>query len=114
MLITHGPPRAHLDLLNLGCVNLLQALWRVRSRLHVFGHVHEGAGTEWLLFDGLQEAYERTVVAGGGLLNLLFTMREFVKSFFYPSVEAKCLLVNPSMVGGLRDDQRRQPVEVVI
>lgn len=114
VLITHGPPRAHLDLLNLGCVYLLQALWRVRPRLHVFGHVHEGAGSEWLLFDGLQRAYERTVVARGGLWNLLATMREFVRAFFYLSVEAKCLLVNPAVVGGLRDDERREAVRVVI
>lgn len=53
ILITHGPPRAHLDLMTLGCVHLLQELWRVRPRLHVFGHVHEGAGTEWLQFDAL-------------------------------------------------------------
>lgn len=108
------PPRAHLDLLNLGCVHLLRGLWRARPRLHVFEHVHERAGTEWLLFDGLQDAYERTVVAGGGLWNLLSTMREFVNAFFYRSVEAKCLLVTPSMVGGLRDDERRQPIKVVI
>ncbi|KAJ6185887.1 hypothetical protein N7519_007188 [Penicillium mononematosum] len=66
VLITHGPPRAHLDLLHLGCNHLLRELWRVRPKLHVFGHVHAGAGTEWILFDALQEAYERTVVAKGG------------------------------------------------
>lgn len=114
VLITHGPPRAHLDLLDLGCVHLLRSLWRVRPRLHVFGHVHEGAGIEWLLFDGLQDAYERTVVAGGGMWNLLSTVRESAKAFFAPSVEAKCILVNASMVGGLRDDARRQPVKVII
>lgn len=105
VLITHGPPRAHLDLLNLGCVHLLRGLWRVQPRLHVFGHAHEGAGTERLLFDGLQDAYERTVVSEGRLWNLLSTIREFVKAFFYPPVEARCLLVNPSMVAGLRDEQ---------
>ncbi|EAU30470.1 predicted protein [Aspergillus terreus NIH2624] len=114
VLITHGPPRAHLDLLDLGCVHLLRSLWRVRPRLHVFGHVHEGSGIEWLLFDGLQDAYERTVVAGGGMWNLLSTVRESAKAFFAPSVEAKCILVNASMVGGLRDDERRQPVKVII
>ncbi|RJE17653.1 Calcineurin-like phosphoesterase, partial [Aspergillus sclerotialis] len=55
ILVTHAPPRAHLDLLGLGCVYLLRALWRVRPRVHVFGHVHEGAGVEWVLFDRLQE-----------------------------------------------------------
>ena len=36
ILITHGPPLAHLDLLKFGCPYLLQTLWRVRPRLHVF------------------------------------------------------------------------------
>jgi hypothetical protein len=82
--------------------------------LHVFGHVHEGAGTEWLQFDELQEAYEQTVVAGGGLWNLMRTVKEFMRAFFHPATEARCLLVNPSIVGGLRDNERRRPVKVVI
>jgi hypothetical protein len=114
VLVTHGPPRAHLDLLKLGCVHLLQEVWRSRPRLHVFGHIHEGAGSEWLQFDGLQDAYERTVVAGGGVWNLLLTTREFVCTFFRRGTRSKCLLVNPSMVGGLRDDEHRQPIKVII
>ena len=114
VLITHGPPRGHLDLLNLGCVHLLWELWRVRPKLHVFGHIHEGAGMEWVQFDGLQGAYERTVVAGGGLWNLVWTVKEFMLTVFRPAAEAKCLLVNPAVVGGLRDDKRRRPIKVTI
>lgn len=66
------------------------------------------------MFDGLQEAYESTVVAGGGVWNLMVTLREFVKACLRPAVEAKCLLINAAMVGGLRDDERREPVRVVI
>lgn len=66
ILITHGPPRAHLDLLKMGCVHLSKELRRVRTQLHVFRHIHGGAGTEWLQFDPLQDAYERTVATGGG------------------------------------------------
>ncbi|KAJ5182638.1 hypothetical protein N7492_000254 [Penicillium capsulatum] len=113
VLITHGPPRAHLDL-NLGCAHLLPQLWGVRPRLHVFGHVHEGAGTQWLRYDGLQGAYERTVLAGGGLWNLLSTTWAFARALFSPPVEARSLLVNASIVGGLRDNERRKPVKVVI
>jgi hypothetical protein len=115
VLVTHGPPRGHLDLFKLGCEHLLRELWRVRPRLHVFGHVHEGAGTEWLQFDELQGAYERTVVDGGGVWNLLWTVKAFVRSLFRPPpAEARCLLVNPAIVGGLRDNERRRPVKVVI
>lgn len=115
VLITHGPPLAHLDLLKFGCPYLLQKLWKTRPRLHVFGHIHEASGTESLLFDGLQEAYERTVAAKGGLKNLLLTAWALARATcLSPAVEAKCLLVNPSIVGGLRDDERRQPVKVLI
>jgi Icc-related predicted phosphoesterase len=51
----------------LGCQYLLDELWRKRPRLHVFGHVHDGYGVEWVRFDGLQRAYETVVIAGGGL-----------------------------------------------
>ncbi|KAJ5661550.1 uncharacterized protein N7477_009166 [Penicillium maclennaniae] len=114
VLITHGPPLAHLDLLKLGCPYLLQTLWRVRPRLHVFGHVHEGSGTDLMLFHGLQEAYEHTVAAGGGFKNLLLTAWELAKACLRPAVEARCLLVNASIVGGLRDNERKQPVTVFI
>lgn len=114
ILITHGPPRAHLDTLRLGCPALLAEVWRVRPRLHVFGHVHEGYGSEWLGFDALQEAYERVVVAGGGLWNVVRVMAELVGAMLCPAAEARCLLVNPCMVGGLRDDERRRAVVVNI
>jgi hypothetical protein len=114
MLITHGPTLGHLDLQKLGCANLLRTLWRVQPRLHVFGHIHEGSGTDWLLFNGLQAAYEHTVAAGGGIQNLFLTAWELVKAYLRPAVEANCLLVNASIVGGLRDDERRQPIKVFI
>ncbi|KAJ5833387.1 hypothetical protein N7474_001698 [Penicillium riverlandense] len=114
VLITHGPPRAHLDRLGLGCVHLLRKLWSAQPRLHVFGHVHEGAGTEWLQFDALQDAYEGTVAAGGGLCNILRTFREFVRALCRPATEARCLLVNACTIGGFRDEERRQPIKIIM
>ncbi|KAJ5729944.1 uncharacterized protein N7483_004452 [Penicillium malachiteum] len=114
VLITHTPPNAHLDLLKFGCVQLLKSLWRVQPRPHVFGHIHEDAGTEWISFDKLQLAYEHTVADGGGVKNLLRTAWEFGMAWLSPVTESRCLLVNPSIVGGLRDDERREPVKVVI
>lgn len=114
ILITHGPPRAHLDTLRLGCLALLGEVWRVRPRLHIFGHVHEGYGTDWLGFDAVQEIYERTIVAGGGVWNVMRLVAAFVRAMFRPATEARSLLVNPCMVGGLRDDERRKPIVVQI
>lgn len=75
ILITHCPPvslycsnvaafqlthcqKHHLDL-GLGDSNLLREVWRVKPRLHVFGHVHFGYGRESAFFDTFQETYER-------------------------------------------------------
>jgi predicted phosphohydrolase len=48
VLITHGPPQGHGDLTTrgdrAGCDELLAAVRRLQPRLHVFGHIHEGAG----------------------------------------------------------------------
>lgn len=44
---------------DLGCRHLLREVWRVKPRLHVFGHVHWGAGKEAVYFDEMQLAYER-------------------------------------------------------
>ncbi len=51
------PQKYHLDL-GLGCFGLLQEVWRVRPRVHVFGHIHWGKGTEKIYFDECQRAYE--------------------------------------------------------
>ncbi|KAF2273258.1 Metallo-dependent phosphatase [Westerdykella ornata] len=114
VLITHGPPKGHLDAGHLGCKFLLEELWRRKPKLHVFGHVHEGYGLEWVQFDALQRAYENTVIAGGGIWNLGQVVLEFLYAMFSPVKESRGLLVNPSMVGGLRDDQRRRPITVYV
>jgi len=60
ILVTHTPPRWHLDLpIGIGCDFLLQEVWRVRPRLHVFGHVHGGRGAETVYWNHGQTAYER-------------------------------------------------------
>jgi predicted phosphohydrolase len=60
VLITHTPPRHHLDLpAGLGCEFLRQEVWRVRPRVHVFGHVHAGYGRKYMFWDDGQRAFER-------------------------------------------------------
>lgn len=52
VLVTHGPPMGVLDRTYagepVGCEELRAAVARVRPRLHVFGHIHEGYGAEAL------------------------------------------------------------------
>jgi len=72
VLVTHTPPRFHLDLpIGLGCEWLLRESWRVRPKLHVFGHVHAGSGQQGIWWDGCQAAYERICQRKAGLLDLL-------------------------------------------
>lgn len=114
VLITHCPPRGHLDRLQLSCVHLLREVWRVRPQVHVFGHIHEGVGTEWANFDGLQRAFENIIMSGGGISNLSCVFLEFIKASLRPDVEATGLFVNACMVGGLRDEERRDPIIAIV
>ena len=60
VLITHTPPRHHLDLpAGLGCDYLLKEVWRVRPKVHIFGHVHAGHGSEEVFWDDTQRLYEK-------------------------------------------------------
>ncbi|KAI9820349.1 MAG: hypothetical protein M1827_005971 [Pycnora praestabilis] len=61
ILVTHTPPRYHLDNTStaLGCQLLLKEIWRVQPKLHVFGHIHAGHGKEKVFWDEGQKAYER-------------------------------------------------------
>lgn len=52
VLITHGPPMGILDVVNIGrnkgesqgCFDLMRAVKRVKPKVHIFGHIHEGHG----------------------------------------------------------------------
>lgn len=65
VLVTHTPPQHHLDLpAGLGCDFLLKEIWRVRPKVHIFGHVHAGYGRENVFWDEGQRAYERLCARG--------------------------------------------------
>ncbi|KII84117.1 hypothetical protein PLICRDRAFT_127040 [Plicaturopsis crispa FD-325 SS-3] len=74
ILVTHGPPAHHLDN-RAGCPALLAALWRVRPRLHVFGHIHVARGVEVVAWGRAQGAYERIVAGLGGWWDLWSLVR---------------------------------------
>ncbi|EFW20669.1 hypothetical protein D8B26_002996 [Coccidioides posadasii str. Silveira] len=120
VLATHAPPRGHLDL-GYGCESLLRELWRLRCRpgLHVFGHVHEGYGVEVGVFDGLQKVYEGVVMGRGNRVwGLIKMLGEFVKVWVRMGWRRENVrrtsFVNASIVGGLLDEESREPVIVTI
>jgi hypothetical protein len=55
IVVTHTPPKYHCDERRerraVGCEGLRNALWRVRPRLAISGHVHEGRGAERVRWD---------------------------------------------------------------
>lgn len=58
IVITHTPPYTHCDEATskrraMGCEDLRRALWRVRPKLAICGHVHEGRGADRVRWDVL-------------------------------------------------------------
>jgi len=54
VLVTHGPPHGILDecphihfnsMINVGCEELMKAVNKIKPAAHIFGHIHEGAGS---------------------------------------------------------------------
>lgn len=76
ILVTHTPPKYHLDLplpKGMGCEHLLAEVKRVKPLLHVFGHVHWGAGQTVFWWDKAHDAYTQGMAVESkwthGLLN---------------------------------------------
>src|SRR5271163_1098024 len=114
VLVTHSPPRFYLDLDGFGDENLLNELWRVRPRVHVFGHIHAGYGQDVLVFDKLQELYEHILK-----VQTLWALAWMLLLLLYSMVarqarRSKTLLINASIVGGLHDDKMRSSTRLVI
>ncbi|KAL4877160.1 Metallo-dependent phosphatase [Aspergillus karnatakaensis] len=119
ILITHGPPRAHLDLGHLGCQHLLDKLWSMqrRPKLHVFGHIHGAYGKETVFWDSFQRAYERILRNEFNILNLM-TLLYFVVlrlvGLWSAEGKERTVMANAASVGGVRDEKRRAAICVDI
>lgn len=64
IVLTHGPPKSHLDL-NRGCAHLLREVWRARPPLMVWGHWHAAHGEETVAYDAVRYWHMRVMTAGG-------------------------------------------------
>jgi predicted phosphohydrolase len=119
VLVTHGPPLAHIDQAGIGCPGLLGVLWRAQPKLLVCGHVHAARGIETLAFDDVQARWEALVRAGGGFANLASLAWALVWSLSLGRLRshharAQTVVVNAAHMGGMRDELRRDAVVVVI
>lgn len=129
ILVTHSPPKYHMDLSmpqGLGCEHLLQEVQRVKPVLHVFGHVHWGAGSEVVHWDRAHEAYvkgmqmeslyARGLLSPGLWWNVLRVLYRGVRELLWDRVwggqSAHTLLVNAALTKG-NTGQLGNPVQVV-
>ena len=101
-----------MDLGHMADDNLRKKLWRVRPRLHVFGHIHEAHGEEKLAYDAMAGIYEGVLSGKAGLHSVLKLSFPVLWSFVMPAKVAETQLVNAAIVGGWRDNVLRKPIVV--
>ncbi|KAF2418391.1 Metallo-dependent phosphatase [Tothia fuscella] len=98
VVLTHGPPRGHLDLGGKGCEWLLRELWRLRPRLVIFGHIHEGRGKEALAWDLMQRGYDFPTFPNVVIMALALVWN-WVSKLFGRRRAAETWFVNAAMGG---------------
>lgn len=129
ILVTHTPPKYHLDLplpQGLGCEHLLAEVSRVKPTLHVFGHVHWGAGQTVVWWDKAHDAYVRGLSIESkwthGLLNprlwwnvvrvLYRGTRELLWDRVWGGQSANTIMVNAGQMHG-NTGKLGNPIQVV-
>ncbi|KAL8673518.1 MAG: hypothetical protein Q9168_002076 [Polycauliona sp. 1 TL-2023] len=88
ILLTHGPPKYHLDTVkpagHQGCPHLAKELWRCHDalKLVVFGHIHEGYGKEHLPYDRMQRLRDGIRLGTLGTLALIELVLRIILGHF--------------------------------
>lgn len=126
ILITHGPPKLYLDQRDFhhaGCPYLMDAIYKLRPRLHVFGHIHTGYGVqEDVVLDRVRQAHDDVMIGWGGMRTILlivfFMIWERVREWMGLGRGAErdrvTTFVNASIVGGIDNELKNQPIVVEI
>jgi predicted phosphohydrolase len=102
ILITHSPPRFHLDVANWGDESLMQELWRIQPKLHVVGHIHAGHGRDMLMYDHFEYLYEQICAGRAGIVGLIHMLLIllFQAVVGLDRNSKRTILINASCVGG--------------
>ncbi len=105
IIMTHGPPKGILDEClqgNAGCENLLQALRRVRPRMHCFGHIHEGNGVQIVDW----ESKESRLSCYGSSQDQEYSGNTYREPIYAPIIHGQqSLMVNAAIM-----DEKNHPV----
>lgn len=109
VLITHMPPRFHLDLDGSGDRSLLDEVQRTKPLLHVFGHLHASRGQDWLTSDAFERAYIRSCSQGGSVWGVCsMAVYVLLSMFGLQANVSRTQLVNAACLGGFRDELVRE------
>ncbi|KAH6628848.1 Metallo-dependent phosphatase-like protein [Chaetomium tenue] len=122
ILITHGPPKLHLDrraIHRAGCPYLLSEVARLRPRLHVFGHIHAAHGREDVVLDGVRQAHDDVQIGWGGwgcvAWMVVLVVWGWVKGVAWVGRGLRVTtFVNASVVGGRGNEVRNGAIVVEI
>lgn len=118
ILVTHGPPKLHLDsrdFYRAGCPYLTEEVNRIRPRLVVFGHIHAAYGREDVVLDGAREAYDQILIGWGGwatVLRMGFLVLWAKVEDIFGRRQKSTAFVNAAVVGGPSNELRNPPVVV--
>lgn len=118
IVLTHGPPRSHLDgVKKSGCSFLAKELVRVRPRLVVFGHIHVSYGLEERVYDRVGRAYEGIEGGWGGWANLLGMLGAVIRGWIvrgrWRREEGRTSFVNAAVVEGWEEYKVKNGAVVV-
>jgi hypothetical protein len=122
IVVTHGPPRLHLDSRDFhraGCPYLAEEVYRLRPRLHIFGHIHAASGREDVVLDKMQRAYAEVMTgwASWGTLVWMAIMLAWARvkyAFFGQGEDKNTTFINAALVGGPDNELRNAPIVIDI
>ncbi|KAG6368798.1 hypothetical protein INS49_003012 [Diaporthe citri] len=121
ILVSHSPPKLHLDLRDFhraGCPYLAEEVNRIRPRLVVFGHIHASYGREDVVLNATRAAYDQVLIGWGGwetvLRMAILVLWAKVEGLFERGrpKDKSTAFVNAAVVGGANNELRNPPVVV--
>ena len=96
----------------------MTTLWRVRPKVHIFGHIHVGRGVELVKWDAEQKAYEEVLTGRAGWRGLVsLVWCKLLAWFWRGNLEedgSTTIMVNAASVQGFRDDQKKGAIVIEI